>query len=134
MLSIAALLKLFKARALFVFDPAAMQSILVKDQNIYEEHKDFISSVIFTPFTVILLTVYLRVNSLVFGPGIASTEGDHHRKFRKIMIPAFSTANLRRMVPMFYEVVQRVCQLVSHRLLHLNLPAGSRWSYSTLRS
>ncbi|KAJ7915779.1 cytochrome P450 [Mycena leptocephala] len=86
---------LLGARALFVFDPAAMQSILVKDQNIYEEHKDFIS-----------------VNSLVFGPGIASTEGDHHRKFRKIMIPAFSTANLRRMVPMFYEVVQRVCQLL----------------------
>ncbi|KAJ7915789.1 cytochrome P450 [Mycena leptocephala] len=103
---------LLGARALFVFDPAAMQSILVKDQNIYEEHKDSIASVIFTPFTVILLTVYLRVNSLVFGPGIAFTEGDHHRKFRKIMIPAFSTANLRRMVPMFYEVVQRVLEMV----------------------
>jgi hypothetical protein len=48
MLSIAALLKVFQARALFVFDPAAMQSILVKDQNIYEEHKDIISSVIST--------------------------------------------------------------------------------------
>ncbi|KAJ7915759.1 cytochrome P450 [Mycena leptocephala] len=98
---------LLGARALFVFDPAATQSILVKDQNIYEEDKNTIASVIFTPFTVILLTAYLRMNSLVFGPCILSTEGDHHRKFRKIMIPAFSTANLRRMVPTFYEVVQR---------------------------
>jgi cytochrome P450 len=59
-------------------------------------------------FTEILLTAYLRMNLLVFGPCILSTEGDHHRKFRKIMIPAFSTTNLRKMVPMFYEVVQRV--------------------------
>ncbi|KAJ7915808.1 cytochrome P450 [Mycena leptocephala] len=71
---------LLGARSLFVFIPTAMQSILVKDQNIYEEHKDSIA-----------------MSSLVFGPGILSTEGDHHRKFRKIMIPAFSTANLRRM-------------------------------------
>ncbi|KAJ7915756.1 cytochrome P450, partial [Mycena leptocephala] len=82
---------LLGARALFVFDPAALQSILVKDQNLYGDYKDGIA-----------------MNSLVFGPGILSTEGDHHRKFRKIMIPAFSTANLRGMVPMFYEVVQRV--------------------------
>ncbi|KAJ7915749.1 cytochrome P450 [Mycena leptocephala] len=82
---------LLGARALFVFDPAALQSILIKDQNVYEEQEDFIS-----------------VNSILFGPGINSTLGDHHRKFRKIMIPAFSTTNLRRMVPIFYEVVQRL--------------------------
>ncbi|KAJ7855679.1 cytochrome P450 [Mycena leptocephala] len=81
---------LLGARVLFVFDPTAMQSILVKDQNIYEESKEFIA-----------------MNSLLFGPCILSTEGEHHRKFRKTMIPAFSTANLRRMVPTFYEVVQR---------------------------
>ncbi|KAJ7729174.1 cytochrome P450 [Mycena metata] len=81
---------LLGARVLFVFDPTAMQSILVKDQNIYEESKET-----------------LTMNSLLFGPCILSTEGEHHRKFRKTMIPAFSTANLRRMVPTFYEVVQR---------------------------
>ncbi|KAJ7724643.1 cytochrome P450 [Mycena metata] len=82
---------LLGARVLFVFDPTAMQSILVKDQNIYEESKET-----------------LTMNSLLFGPCILSTEGEHHRKFRKTMIPAFSTANLRRMVPTFYEVVQRL--------------------------
>jgi hypothetical protein len=48
-LSIGALLKVFQARALFVFDPAALQSILVKDQNLYGDYKDGIASVIFTP-------------------------------------------------------------------------------------
>ncbi|KAJ7479373.1 cytochrome P450 [Mycena galericulata] len=48
-------------------------------------------------------------NDLLFGgKGIFSTIGDEHRKFRKTMMPAFSTANLRGMVPLFYEVAERV--------------------------
>ncbi|KAJ7924234.1 cytochrome P450 [Mycena leptocephala] len=108
---------LLGARALFVFDPTAMQSILVKDQNIYEEHKDIIS-----------------MNLLVFGPCILSTEGDHHRKFRKIMIPAFSTTNLRKMVPMFYEVVQRLDlnNILSRTSLELIGQTGIGYSFDPM--
>ncbi|KAJ7791268.1 cytochrome P450 [Mycena leptocephala] len=108
---------LLGARALFVFDPAALQSILIKDQNIYEEQEDFIS-----------------VNSILFGPGIISTLGDHHRKFRKIMIPAFSTANLRRMVPIFYEVVQRLDlnNILSRTSLELIGQTGIGYSFDPM--
>ncbi|KAJ7479372.1 cytochrome P450 [Mycena galericulata] len=52
---------------------------------------------------------FFSLNSLLFGgKGIFSTIGDEHRKFRKTMMPAFSTANLRGMVPVFYEVAERV--------------------------
>ncbi|KAJ7646240.1 cytochrome P450 [Mycena rosella] len=82
---------LFGDRGLYVFDPAALHSILIKDQNIYEEMPKFQS-----------------LNKLLFGPGIFSSIGDDHRKYRKIMIPAFSTANLRGMVPQFYDVAERL--------------------------
>ncbi|KAJ7144356.1 hypothetical protein C8R44DRAFT_602319, partial [Mycena epipterygia] len=36
------------------------------------------------------------------------TIGDDHRKHRKVLMPAFSTINLRAMVPVFYEVAPRV--------------------------
>ncbi|KAJ7702762.1 cytochrome P450 [Mycena rosella] len=81
---------LFGARELYVFDPAALQSILVKDQDLYEEMPEIIS-----------------LTKMMFGPGIFSTTGDDHRKFRKIMQPAFSTNNLRELVPKFYEVAER---------------------------
>ncbi|KAJ7195116.1 cytochrome P450 [Mycena pura] len=78
-------------RQLYVFDPAALYSILVKDQDLYEE-----------PPTIISL------NRVFFGKGITSAGGDEHRKYRKIMMPAFSTANLRGMVPLFFDVAERV--------------------------
>ncbi|KAJ7470142.1 cytochrome P450 [Mycena galericulata] len=80
----------FGGRQLYVFDPAALYSILVKDQDLYEE-----------PPTIISL------NRVLFGKGITSVGGDEHRKYRKIMMPAFSTANLRGMVPLFFGVAER---------------------------
>ncbi|KAJ7887394.1 cytochrome P450 [Mycena leptocephala] len=79
-------------RHLFVFDPAALYSVLVQDQDIYEEPAKFFWHV---------------MNLLIFGKGIFSTVLDQHRKYRKIMMPAFSTANLRGMIPLFYDVAQR---------------------------
>ncbi|KAJ7873197.1 cytochrome P450 [Mycena leptocephala] len=71
-------------RQLFVFDPVALHSILIKDQDIWG-----------------------MLNSLVFGKGILSTSHADHRKYRKTMVPAFSTANLREMLPIFYEVAEK---------------------------
>ncbi|KAF8206069.1 cytochrome P450 [Mycena galopus ATCC 62051] len=75
---------------LFIFDPAALHSILVKNQDHYEQMPQFLS-----------------MSRLFFGKGIFSTIGEEHRKYRKIMMPAFSTSNLRGMVPLFYEVAEK---------------------------
>ncbi|KAJ7847201.1 cytochrome P450 [Mycena leptocephala] len=77
---------LFGDRQLFVFDPAALESILVKDRDAYR---------------------LPSLNILLWGKGILSTNWDDHRRYRKIMVQAFSTANLRGMIPLFYEVAQR---------------------------
>ncbi|KAJ7289456.1 cytochrome P450 [Mycena rebaudengoi] len=82
---------LLGGRLLHVFDTAALHSILVKDQDIYEE----------TP-------MFLSLTGLLFGKGILSTTGDEHRRHRKIMLPAFSTPNLRTMMPVLYEVADRL--------------------------
>ncbi|KAJ7935781.1 hypothetical protein B0H13DRAFT_1853892 [Mycena leptocephala] len=79
-------------RHLFVFDPAALYSVLVQDQDIYEEPAKF----------------FWHHESSYLRQGDISTVLDQHRKYRKIMMPAFSTANLRGMIPLFYDVAQRV--------------------------
>ncbi|KAJ7158153.1 cytochrome P450 [Mycena filopes] len=80
----------FGDRQLFVFDPLALHHILVKEQHVYEEMPKF-----------------LCLDLLLFGRGIFSTSGDDHRKYRKTMMPAFSTLNMRGVVPLFYEVAER---------------------------
>ncbi|KAJ6587592.1 cytochrome P450 [Mycena vulgaris] len=82
---------LLGARQLYVFDPVALHSILVKDQDLYEEMPKMTS-----------------MNALILGKGIFSATRDDHRKYRKTMLPAFSTANLRGMIPLFYEVAKKL--------------------------
>ncbi|KAF7369850.1 hypothetical protein MSAN_00614000 [Mycena sanguinolenta] len=76
---------------LYVFDPTALHSILVKDQNLYEES-----------------SIFLSLTGMLFGKGILSTTGQEHRRHRKILMPAFSTKNLRGMLPILYEVAHRL--------------------------
>ncbi|KAJ7457798.1 cytochrome P450 [Mycena latifolia] len=80
---------LFGSPALFVADPVALHAILNKDLDIYEE-----------------APLALSMNNLMFGKGILSTMGDDHRRLRKMMVPAFSTANLRGMMSHFYDVAE----------------------------
>lgn len=75
----------------YVSDPKAMYHMLVKDAAIYEE-----------------TTWYTDGNMLVFGPGLLSTVGDHHRKQRRMLNPVFSIKNIRNLTPMFYSVVQKL--------------------------
>ncbi|KAJ7935792.1 cytochrome P450 [Mycena leptocephala] len=93
---------LLGARELFVFDPTAIHSILVKNPDIYEEMPKLLWH-----SSRSLLYLNLSLKRLIFGKGIFSTYLHERRKYRKIMMPAFSTANLRGMVPLFYEVAQR---------------------------
>ncbi|KAJ7478259.1 cytochrome P450 [Mycena latifolia] len=75
---------------LYVFDPVALQSMLVQDVDLYEEN-----------------LIYMRVYSLLWGPGILSAVGRDHHRYRKILMPAFSTAKIREMIPLFYEATRK---------------------------
>ncbi|KAH9895767.1 cytochrome P450 [Cubamyces lactineus] len=78
---------------LCVYDPVAMHSIAVKDAHIFEEMQWF-----------------LDLTYDTFGPGVLSTVGETHRRQRKLLNPVFSSKNLQRLTPVFYEVVGRLTQ------------------------
>lgn len=84
---------------LFVFDPKALQEIVVKYQDIYEE----------TP-------IFLTGNRLILGEGLLATVGEHHRRQRKMFNPSFSTGQLRQMLPTFYGVVDKLRQALTSRI------------------
>ncbi|KAI0718779.1 cytochrome P450 [Cerioporus squamosus] len=82
-------------RMLFIFDPMALHSIIVKDQYVYEEAAWFI-----------------RSNRMVLGPGLLGTLGEHHRKQRKLLNPVFSIAHMRCMIPIFYQVGHKLVDAI----------------------
>ena len=49
---------------------------------------------------------------LLLGPGILTTEGEQHRRQRKLLNPVFSAAHLRNMTHIFYNVAHDVCMTV----------------------
>ncbi|XP_006462835.1 hypothetical protein AGABI2DRAFT_144299 [Agaricus bisporus var. bisporus H97] len=67
-------------------DPKALHHILVKDQLIYEA----------------------SFSDIFFGEGLFSTIGEQHRKQRKMLNPVFSIHHMREMIPLFYEVTNRL--------------------------
>ncbi|KAF9459159.1 cytochrome P450 [Collybia nuda] len=87
-------------KQLYVYDPKAMHHIVVKDQYVYEETQAFIQG-----------------NRLLFGDGLLSTLGEHHRKQRKMMNPVFSIAHMRGMIPIFYEVTHKLHAALNSRVI-----------------
>ncbi|KAJ7678650.1 cytochrome P450 [Mycena rosella] len=94
-------------RHLFVFDPEALTSILVKDQDLYEEMPQFMRYCVHSHCPPKPDDALPSMNTLILGKGILSTVGDDHRRYRKIMFPAFSATNLRGIVPLFYAVAEQ---------------------------
>ncbi|EGO03012.1 hypothetical protein SERLA73DRAFT_176502 [Serpula lacrymans var. lacrymans S7.3] len=90
---------LFGARRLYVFDPKAMHHIVVKDQYTYEE----------TP-------MFLETNKLLFGEGLLSTLGEHHRRQRKLLNPVFSISHMRHMVPIFSEITKILRDAIAEKV------------------
>ncbi|RPD54893.1 cytochrome P450 [Lentinus tigrinus ALCF2SS1-7] len=86
-------------RMLYVFDPTAMHNIIVKDQYVFEESEFFI-----------------KTNRLLFGPGLLGTLGEHHRRQRKLLNPAFSISHMRRMIPIFNAVGHKLVEAIEGRV------------------
>ncbi|TBU46705.1 cytochrome P450 [Dichomitus squalens] len=89
----------FGRKILYIHDPRAMHSVVVKDQYSYEQPDWFIKS-----------------NLLTLGPGLLSTLGDHHRKQRRMLNPIFSINHMRHMMPMFYNVGHKLRLAIEHRV------------------
>ncbi|KAH8110218.1 cytochrome P450 [Phellopilus nigrolimitatus] len=82
----------------YVSDPKALYHMLVKDASAYEE-----------------TTWYTEGNMLVFGSGLLSTTGNHHRKQRKMLNPVFSIKNIRNLTPVFYSVVRKLRDAITYQ-------------------
>ncbi|KAK7676951.1 hypothetical protein QCA50_020069 [Cerrena zonata] len=74
-------------KVLYVYDPKALQSVVIKDQYIYDLAEWNAGSI-----------------ALTFGPGLLAVYGDRHRKQRKMLNPVFSIKHMRHMTPIFYQV------------------------------
>ncbi|KAL4249906.1 hypothetical protein ABKN59_001980 [Abortiporus biennis] len=81
----------FNEDMLYVFDPVAAHSVLLKDHLVYE-----------APHFKRSLTQFL------FGDGLFAVSGQRHRAQRKMMNPLFSIAQMRSLIPTFTEVANRL--------------------------
>ncbi|KAI0057340.1 cytochrome P450 [Artomyces pyxidatus] len=86
------------ATQLMISDPKACTSILLRDQDVFEE-TDF----------------FLETNRHAFGPGLLATAGTHHRKQRKLLNPVFSVKHMRSMVPVFHDITHQLCNVLGSR-------------------
>ncbi|KAJ3868460.1 cytochrome P450 [Lentinula novae-zelandiae] len=89
----------YGTKALYIFDAKAMHTVLVKDQDVFEENEGFIQS-----------------NLLIFGDGLLGALGDRHRKQRKMLNPVFSAAHMREMTPTFFDVTHKLERALKDRL------------------
>ncbi|EIN13034.1 cytochrome P450 [Punctularia strigosozonata HHB-11173 SS5] len=82
---------LFGDEQLYVYDPRALHSILVKDQEAFAE-----------------TSIFLELNSVILGNGLIASEGENHRRQRKMLNPHFSPTYLRRLMPVFNAVAREL--------------------------
>ncbi|KAI0033838.1 cytochrome P450 [Vararia minispora EC-137] len=91
---------LLGAKILAISDPLALQDILVKYHvDVFDEAKYF-----------------LEFNRVAIGPGLLASSGQHHRKQRKLLNPAFSTANIRRLVPTLQSITVHLQEILRSEL------------------
>ncbi|TFY63601.1 hypothetical protein EVJ58_g3147 [Rhodofomes roseus] len=65
--------------------------MVIKEQSVYDEEE-----------------LFVKANVLIFGPGLLSVLGDQHKKQRKMLNPLFSAGHMRNMLPIFYNVAEKL--------------------------
>ncbi|KAI1788591.1 cytochrome P450 [Ganoderma leucocontextum] len=89
----------FGTRMLHIYDPKAMHSVYVKDQDNYYRGEKNITTI-----------------CLLLGPGLLGTYGATHKKQRKMLNPVFSGAHMRNLTPLFYDVAGRLRTAIESRV------------------
>ncbi|KAI0079855.1 cytochrome P450 [Panus rudis PR-1116 ss-1] len=86
---------------LYVYDPKALHSILVKDTYTFDMPK----------WTTANLEMLL-------GPGLLTVRGDHHKRQRKMLNPVFSAKHMKGMTPLFYRIARKVQYGIGEEVKH----------------
>ncbi|KAI1783611.1 cytochrome P450 [Ganoderma leucocontextum] len=91
------------AKWVHVWDTKALHALFIKGQDYYLEHLFGMGS----------QTLEFKTMRILIGhaSGIFATEGEQHRRQRRLLNPVFSTKHLRRMVPLFYQVIHQLDML-----------------------
>nr|BAK09468.1 cytochrome P450 [Postia placenta] len=89
----------YGSKQLFVFDPIALSSVVIKDQYIYERSDETVSS-----------------THLLLGDGLLTSQGERHCKQRKLMNPVFSINHMRDMTPIFYRISRNLRDAIASRV------------------
>ncbi|TBU59788.1 cytochrome P450 [Dichomitus squalens] len=89
----------FNANWLHVYDPKALHSIFLKDQDSYYRGEQAV-----------------HVVDLLLGPGLLAKYGAAHKKQRKMLNPVFSGAHMRNLTPLFYDVTQKLRTAIETRV------------------
>ena len=97
-----------KSTWLHVYDPKALHSIAIKDQDIWSKNSTSFKYVLVHLFIMNIHIIMYACSTLLLGPGLLTTESAQHRKQRKMLTPVFSVAYLRNVTPLFYEVAHKV--------------------------
>ncbi|KAI0349753.1 cytochrome P450 [Trametes cingulata] len=84
---------------LYIYDPAAIYSVLSKDGASWDE-----------------LEWFTQGNNYFLGPGLIGVSGETHRKQRRMLQPPFSTKHVAEMTPVFYEVTHKLVAALSKRV------------------
>ncbi|KAL7277367.1 hypothetical protein ACG7TL_009229 [Trametes sanguinea] len=88
----------FGRKWLYVFDPTALQHIVLREQGTYDQ-----------------IEWLVRSNNMLLGAGLLSVLGETHRKQRRMLMPVFSAKHLRELAPVFWEVANRLVTAISYR-------------------
>jgi len=89
----------FGSKILLVSDPKALQNIVIKEQDIYEEAPNF-----------------LNFNRVFFGESLIATLGEHHSRQRKMLNPVFQTKNIRDIFPKFVVISQKLRDAIASQV------------------
>ncbi|KAJ3517041.1 hypothetical protein NLJ89_g753 [Agrocybe chaxingu] len=89
----------FGDEQLYVADSQALQQIIIKDQESFDE-----------------TAVFLETNKVIFGPGLVATTGEQHKRQRRVVNPIFAVPQLRRISPMFYEIAEKLASVMESEL------------------
>ncbi|KAH9923737.1 cytochrome P450 [Epithele typhae] len=90
---------LFGAKGLLTYDPKAMHTIYIKNQDIWSRSD-----------------VSIEAGLALFGPGLLSTQGETHRRQRKMLNPVFSAKYMREITPFFYQIVRKLESAMATRV------------------
>ncbi|KAF4623118.1 hypothetical protein D9613_001355 [Agrocybe pediades] len=89
----------FGDEQLYISDPRAIQSIMLKDQDSYEE-----------------TAVFTETNKVIFGPGLVATTGEQHKRQRRVVNPIFAVPHLKKLTPVFYEIADKLADVLQKEI------------------